>query len=289
MKPFLIAEISSNHNGSFSRASSLISVCGELGFDAVKFQLFDIEKLFSNEILAKSKMHRDRKRWELPSEFIPELSKQARESGMQFGCTPFYLEAVDELLPFVDFYKIASYEILWHELIKKCCATGKNLMFSSGMANLNEIKSALSVISMGGSKNVTVMKCTSSYPTKPTDLNLAAIETLKNIGLDYGGLRVNVGLSDHSRSIPAILRAIHKYEVSTVELHVDLDKEGVEYGSGHCWLPEEITMLKKFVDDGIASDGVNSINPVEKELIERDWRADPTDGLRPLKKIRRGF
>ncbi|OUU30985.1 MAG: N-acetylneuraminic acid synthase [Crocinitomicaceae bacterium TMED209] len=289
MKPYLIAEISSNHNGSLSRASDLVTMCGDIGFDAVKFQLFNIEKLFSPEILSNSKLHQGRKKWELPISFIPELSKRTRDLGMQFGCTPFYLEAVDELLPFVDFYKIASYEILWHDLIKKCCETEKNLMLSSGMASVSEIRKALSVISICKKPEVTIMKCTSSYPTKPIDLNLAAIQTLKEIGIEYSNLNIRVGLSDHSRSLPAILRAIHKYEVSAIEIHVDLDKKGVEFSSGHCWLPSEIKMLKKFIDEGIASDGENKLKPVENELSERDWRADPSDGLRPLKKIRRAF
>ncbi len=289
MKPFFIAEVSSNHNACLSRASDLISMCAELGFDAVKFQLFNIDKLFSKEILLQSKDHRDRKEWELPVSFIPSLSTQARDLGMEFGCTPFYIEAVDELLPFVDFYKVASYEILWHDLIKKCCETGKKFMFSSGMATLDEIKSALSVIEMAKSSDVTLMKCTSNYPAEPTDLNLAAIDSLKKIGSQYKKLQFQVGLSDHSRSIPAVLRAIHKYDISAIEVHVDIDRKGAEFGAGHCWLPEEIRKLKNFIDEGIASDGSDILEPVEKELAERDWRADPEDGLRPLQKLRHSF
>jgi len=208
---------------------------------------------------------------------------------MEFGCTPFYLEAVDELLPFVDFYKVASYEILWHDLIKKCCETGKKFMFSSGMANLEEIKSALSVIETSKATDVTLMKCTSNYPTEPTDLNLSVIESLKKIGSQYKKLTFQVGLSDHSRSIPAVLRAIHKYDISVIEVHVDSDRKGVEFGAGHCWLPQEIRTLKKFIDEGFASDGSDILEPVEKELGERDWRADPEDGLRPLQKLRHLF
>ena len=255
MKPFLIAEISSNHNGSLPRALDLISMCGEVGFDAVKFQLFKIEKLFSKEILIKSKTHRDRKSWELPESFIPELSTKVRGLGMQFGCTPFYLEAIEKLDPFVDFYKVASYEILWHDLITKCSATGKNLMLSTGMANVNEIKNALSVITGSKSSEVTVMKCTSNYPTLPSNLNLSAISTIKKIAREYKNMNLKVGLSDHSKSIPGILRAIHKYEISAIEIHVDIDGAGVEYPAGHCWLPKEIKMLKTFIEEGLLSDG----------------------------------
>ena len=246
MKPLLIAEISSNHNGSLSRALDLISMCGEIGLDAVKFQLFKIEKLFSKEILLKSKAHRDRRKWELPESFIPELSTKVRDLGMKFGCTPFYLEAVEKLDPFVDFYKVASYEILWHELIAKCSATGKNLMLSTGMANVGEIKSALSTVTGSECNEVTVMKCTSNYPTLPSDLNLSSISTIKKIGREYKNMNFKVGLSDHSKSIPGILRAIHRYEISAIEIHVDIDGAGVEFPAGHCWLPKEIKMLKDY-------------------------------------------
>ena len=63
----------------------------------------------------------------------------------------------------------------------------------------------------------------------------------------------------------------------------------MEFGAGHCWLPEEIKVLRKFINEGIASDGLNTIQPVSKELVERNWRADPSDGLRPLKKMRHAF
>ena len=105
----------------------------------------------------------------------------------------------------------------------------------------------------------------------------------------YSNINLSVGVSDHSRSIPAILRAIHKYEVSSIELHVDIDKNGVEFNAGHCWLPKEIKLLKNFIEDGIAADGQNKLDPVEKELLERNWRADPSDGLRPLKIERQKF
>ena len=288
MKPFLIAEISSNHNGSLSRALDLISRCAEVGFDAVKFQLFNINKLFSKEILSQSKAHRDRKEWELPRKFIPVLSTHARDLGMEFGCTPFYIEAVDELCPYVDFFKISSYEILWLDLFKACCQTGKPIIFSTGMANLNEVKDVLETISIGKSKNVTVLKCTSNYPCKPEDVNLESIETMRKLAHAFD-FDINIGLSDHTRSIGVVLRAIHKYQVSVVEMHIDLDENGFEFGPGHCWLPEEIALLVQLIKDGLKADGIEKLSFTKSEEVERSWRADPHDGLRPLKEIRKNF
>ena len=103
-----IAEVSSNHNRDLSRMKELIYSSKKAGCSGIKFQLFKIEKLFATEILEKSETHRKRKEWELPVTFLPDLSKICRNREINFGCTPFYLDAVEELEPYVDFYKIAS-------------------------------------------------------------------------------------------------------------------------------------------------------------------------------------
>ena len=120
-----IAEVSSNHSRDIKRAIEFIDVASKIDCDAVKFQLFKIDRLFAPEILKHSKQHRDRKQWELPVEFLPELAKRCKEKNIQFSCTPFYLEAVQELEPYVDFYKIASYELLWDNLLIACAITKK--------------------------------------------------------------------------------------------------------------------------------------------------------------------
>ena len=288
MKPFLIAEISSNHNANLQRAKDMIKLAADVGFDGVKFQLFKIEDLFSREILKKSKIHRDRKKWELPLDFIYPLAETSKEMGLKFGCTPFYLNAVSELEPYVDFFKISSYEILWLDLFSACCLTGKPLIFSTGMANLDEIKNVLEIISRGKSKDITVLKCTSDYPSRPEDVNLESIEAIKELTLSYEG-DIKIGLSDHTRSIGVILRAIHFYNISAVEMHIDLDENGVEYGSGHCWLPEEIKLLVKLINDGFRADGERNLSYSMNEQKERLWRSDPRDGLRPLIEIRENF
>ena len=84
--------------------------------------------------------------------------------GIKVRMHSFYLNAVCELEPYVDFFKISSYEILWLELFSACCFTGKPLIFSTGMASLDEVKNVLEIISRGKSKDVTVLKCTMRLP-----------------------------------------------------------------------------------------------------------------------------
>ena len=143
---FFIAEVSSNHSRNIDRAIEFIDTASNVGCDAVKFQLFKIEKLFAPEILEKSTEHRNRKKWELPLEFLPILTSRCREKSIQFSCTPFYIDAVKELEPFVDFYKIASYELLWDDLLISCAMTGKPVIISTGMANMDEIKHEVKVL-----------------------------------------------------------------------------------------------------------------------------------------------
>ena len=129
-RPEFIAEVSSNHNRDLGRMKEFIQVAADIGCDGVKFQLFKIEDLFAPEILAWSEEHRRRADWELPLEFIPELAEYTHKCGLKFSCTPFYLEAVDILEPYVDFYKIASYELLWLDIFRACAATGLPVVFS---------------------------------------------------------------------------------------------------------------------------------------------------------------
>ena len=117
----------------------MIDSAKKSGFNSVKFQLFKIEKLFAKEILDNSQEHKKRSKWELPIEFIPKISSHCKKRKIKFGCTPFYIEAVDYLKKYVDFFKISSYEILWKELLKKCIETNKSVIISTGMSNINEL------------------------------------------------------------------------------------------------------------------------------------------------------
>lgn len=271
-----IAEFSSNHQQDLKRCLSFIDIASQIGCSGVKFQLFKLDQLFLPEVLRNSKKHRARKAWELPLEFIPVLSERARVRSLRFGCTPFYLDAVDELLPYVDFFKIASYELLWHDLITACARTGKPLVLSTGMANMNEVTSAVSHFEQAGGRGLTLLHCVSHYPTLIGECNLAAIDTLRE------RFHCDVGWSDHSVQAPVLHRAIHRWNASMVEFHLDIDGKGAEFASGHCWLPEDIASIIDCASIAEKVDGVAQKQPAETELLERLWRADPSDGLRPL-------
>ncbi len=276
-----IAEVSSNHNQDLERCLKFVDTVAEIGCDSVKFQLFKIDKLFSHEVLSQSKSHNDRVHWELPFEFVPKIFERCQSKKVSFSCTPFYLDAVDELLPYVDFFKIASYELLWDDLLIKCAQTGKPVIISTGMANIDEISHAVDILQSHGCNNLKILHCSSAYPTPIQSANLAAIETIRN------HTNCEVGWSDHTVSETVILNSILKWNASVIEFHLDLDGKGYEFSKdGHCWLPSQIKSVIEKVKLANLSDGDGKKIPNSDELGDRDWRADPKDGLRPLIKIR---
>ena len=153
-----------------------------------------------------------------------------------------------ELTPFVDFFKIASYELLWDELLVACAKSSKPVIISTGMANLDEIKHAVNVLRKNNCEP-TVLHCTSSYPTPTKEANLSAIKTIRN------KTSCEVGWSDHTVNPGVIHRAIHKWDAKVIEFHLDLDGRGDEFKSGHCWLPEQIKSVIKQVRNIELADG----------------------------------
>ncbi|NWH08247.1 MAG: N-acetylneuraminate synthase family protein [Alphaproteobacteria bacterium] len=283
MSAFFIAEISSNHGRDLSRSKALIDAAAQAGCDAVKFQLFRIERMFAPEILAQSAKHRARTAWELPLSFLPDLAAHCQERGIQFSCTPFYVEAVGELQPFVSFYKIASYELLYDPLLVAAARTGKPVIVSTGMASIDEIRHANLVLERAGARDVTFLHCVSAYPAPPEQANLAAIETLRQL---TGRL---AGWSDHTVSPAVILRAVERWQAAAIEFHLDLDGAGAEFAPGHCWLPHQIGEVIQLVREGERADGTGIKEPVAAELPDREWRADPEDGMRPMRAIRASY
>lgn len=279
--PLFIAEVSSNHGCSLERCYKFIDTAARIGCGAVKFQLFRINELFAPEILTQSEEHRNRTRWELPESYIPLIADRCKKQKIQFSCTPFFIDAIEILAPHVDFFKIASYELLWSDLLKKCAASGKPVVLSTGMADMDEIGVAVKILHSSGCTNLTLLHCVSGYPAPVEQANLAAMESMRN------KFNCKIGWSDHTVSEGVVQRAVHKFKADTIELHLDLDENGPEYEFGHCWLPDQLERLIANIKLGMNADGSGVKKPAEAELPDRQWRADPTDGLRPLKSIRK--
>ncbi len=283
MSVHFCAEVSSNHARDPARCHAFVDAAAAAGCDSVKFQLFRVDELFAPEILAKSEKHRARAAWELPEDLLPAIAGRCAERNIQFACTPFYLGAVAALEPYVAFYKIASYELLWDDLLIACARTGKPVVLSTGMATIDEIRHAVGVLRGAGASAIRLLHTVSAYPTPPEEANLASIDFIRRL------TGCPVGWSDHTVSAGVIHRAVHRWGAGFVEFHLDLDETGAEYAAGHCWLPHQIAPVIAAVRQGEAADGAGLKTAAPSELADRDWRADPADGLRPLKAVRAGF
>ncbi|MDI6736484.1 MAG: N-acetylneuraminate synthase family protein [bacterium] len=219
---FVIAEAGSNHNRDFNQALKLIDVAVEARADAVKFQTYSAEKLYSRK--APKKEGEESvwdliKRIEMPREWHKGLADYCAKKGIIFLSTPFDLQAVDELEE-VDMlaYKIASFEITHLPLLEYVAKTGKPIILSTGMANLSDIETALEVINKRGNGKVILLHCVINYPPGYEDLNLRAMETMRQ------AFQLPVGFSDHTPGITSDVAAV-ALGASVIEKHFSLDRK----------------------------------------------------------------
>ena len=268
-----ICEIGSNHNQDLKRTLKLIDEAAFIGAWAVKFQLFKAEKLyaagFTNQI---EKM----KKWELPIEFLPEIKNQCIKKNVKFICTPFYLEAIDILTHYVDYFKIGSYENEWLQLLCYVAETGKPWMISNGI-NDNPIINDKYKNKLHDFCNIfpaVIFHCNSNYPADARNCNLWQIPKMKRLL----SKPIKVGWSDHTVSPAVIYRAI-ALGAEYIEFHFDLDDtNGFESSIGHCWQARQIRKVIANVFDGDLAEQKNTTNDSEA----KKWKTDSADGLRPL-------
>lgn len=189
---FFIAEIGINHGGDINIAKKLIDAAVEAGVDAVKFQTYRTETRTAKD----SPIFGILKKCELPFEAFKELKDYSEKKGVIFFSTPFdeasvdYLESIGVLL-----YKIASFDVANKPLLEKIASTGKPIILSVGMSQIDEIDTAKTLLEKGGSK-LALLHCVSAYPTEEKDSNLAAIYELRKHFSD-----VLIGQSDHTNDI----------------------------------------------------------------------------------------
>ena len=201
---FIVAEAGANHNRDLTMAKELIAVAAEAKADAVKFQTYSAETLYSKKTPRFSYLEglTDKSTWdlikeiELPREWQEELAEEAKKRGVLFMSTPFDHRAVDELDALgVPAFKIASFEIVDLPLVRHAASKGKPMIMSTGLANYEDIQDAFSTCREVGNEQVVLLQCASLYPAPPERINLRAMETMRRA---FGTL---VGLSDHSLGI----------------------------------------------------------------------------------------
>lgn len=291
-----IADISGNHNGDLERCRHLIREAARIGCAGVKFPVFRTEHLFAAPILKVSPEHRLRRRQELPAHFVPKLSEYARTLGLKFGITPFDLETVDAVQTHVDFFAVSAFELPWLDLVDRCADTGRPLQLNTGLADASETWNAIQTALEAGCTDLTMLHCVSLFPAPEELCNLAAIGTLRELLVRefkplYEDAELKAGWADNSVSAGAIARAVNHWGCDVVTFRFDLDGSGDSFTDGNCWLPDRIAevIAGGYLPIRRESDGTGRIAPNEQELAQRDWRADPSDGLRPTLAVRKSW
>lgn len=244
-----IAEVSANHLGSFERAKEIVLAAAKAGATAVKFQTYTADTMTLN--MDGFKVSDDHKLWggrrlyslyqeaHTPWEWHAELFELCRSVNVLPFSSPFDLSAI-QLLESLDapMYKIASLETGDHRLIKAVALTGKPLVISTGATEWSEIEDLVKVVQDTGNKNLTLMVCTSSYPSDPIDAHLRRIVTLRE---HFG---VKVGLSDHTLGLGVSIAAIG-LGATAIEKHITLRRSDGGADGAFSMEPEEFAMLVK--------------------------------------------
>ena len=227
---FLIAEAGVNHNGDPEMAKELIRVAARAGADAVKFQMFTADRIISPSA-AKAEYQRQTtgsaesesqlemvRRLELPDAAWRELVEVAGNERILFLCTPFDEESADALEGLsLAAYKIPSGELTNLSFLTHVAGKGRPVILSTGMATLGEVEAAVDAIARAGNRKLILLHCVSSYPARPVDVNLRAMETLR------AAFGVPVGFSDHTQGIQVALAAA-ALGACVIEKHFTLDR-----------------------------------------------------------------
>ena len=276
-RTLIIAEAGVNHNGSIELAKKLIDAASNAGVDYVKFQTFNSKKLVSknakkasyqiNNTKIKSESQLEMlERLELSKDDHLELIKYCDLKKIKFLSTAFDLESIDFLNNLnIDLFKIPSGEITNLPYLRKIGSLNKPIIISTGMADIQEIQDALNIILNSGAKinDITILHCNTEYPTPMRDVNLNAMNTIRDI------FNVSVGYSDHTLGIEIPIAAV-SLGASVIEKHFTLDKsmEGPDHKAS--LEPDELKEMVKAIRNIEKAMGHGRKEPSNSEIKNKE-------------------
>jgi pseudaminic acid synthase len=269
--PYVVAEMSGNHNGSLERALAIVDAAADAGADAVKLQTYTADTMTIDVDLPAFRLDTGHELWggrtlyslydeaHTPWEWHEPIFARARQRGLLPFSAPFDPTAV-ELLEGLgcELYKVASAELVDLVLIKVIAATGKPMVMSTGMATLDEIDAAVAAARAAGCRELVLLACTAAYPARPEDSDLGTIEALRE------RFDLPVGLSDHTRGIGVSVAAV-ALGANVIEKHVTLDRGDGGVDSGFSLEPAELAALCRESDAAWRALGPARFGPRESE------------------------
>lgn len=301
---YIVAELSGNHNGDIGRAKDTIRAAADAGADAVKLQTYTADTITidgrsSDFVVPGNGPWGGRTLYELyqeahtPWSWHEELFQTARDCGIAIFSTPFDRTAVDLLESLgAPVHKVASFELVDDGLLQAVAGTGKPVIMSTGMANLEEIGHAVGVLRASGATEIILLRCTSSYPAPDASMNLATIPALARV------TGCPVGLSDHSLGVTAPLVAV-TLGACFIEKHVTLSRADGGVDSHFSIEPDELADMVRQVRRAEAMMGEVSFGPGVAEegsvsfrrslYVVEDVAPGETFTERNVRSIRPGF
>lgn len=265
--PFLIAEMSGNHNQSLERALRIVEAAAQSGAHAVKLQTYTADHMTLKsdardfKILDKDSLWNGKNLHDLyqeactPFEWHAPLMKKAQDLGMVCFSSPFDPEAVDFLEGLkVPCYKIASFELTYFPLLKRIAQTRKPVILSTGMATKDEIEESINYLKDYGCSELILLKCTSTYPASPESTNIVTIPDMRD------RFKVQVGLSDHTLGSATSVASV-AFGAVAIEKHFTLRRADGGVDSAFSMEPEEFLQLSKDVTQAHLSLGQVTYGP----------------------------
>ncbi len=273
--PFIIAEMSGNHNQSLERALQIVDAAAESGVRALKLQTYTADTMTMPGVYTirdPKSLWYGRDLYDLyreahtPWEWHKPIYERAREKGLICFSTPFDETAVDFLEKLNNpIYKIASFEVNHIPLLKYVAQTGKPVIMSTGASTLAEIEEAVNTLRENGCKDLTLLKCTSTYPATPENSNLLTIPHLKQL------FDCNVGLSDHTLGIGVSIASV-ALGATVIEKHFCLSRAEGGVDSAFSMEPQEMKILVEEVNRAYSALGKVSYGILEAEKNSRIFK-----------------
>lgn len=276
--PFIIAEMSGNHNQSLERALEIVDAAAAAGAHALKLQTYTAETITldvtegeffisdSNSLWKGASLHQLYQQAYTPWEWHKSIFDRCHQRGMICFSSPFDETAVDFLESLeVPAYKIASFENNHLPLIRKVAATGKPVIISTGMATIAELDEAVRTAREAGCRQIILLKCTSTYPATPENTNILTIPHMREL---FG---VQVGLSDHTMGLGVSVAAV-ALGATVIEKHFTLRREDGGVDSSFSLEPEELAALVKETGNAWQALGRISYGPTGIEQPSLQYR-----------------
>lgn len=304
-KPFIIAEMSGNHNQSLERAFEIVDAAAATGADALKLQTYTADTMTldrsDNEFFIEDKnslwegesLYNLYKKAYTPWDWHKPIIERCKQKGIICFSTPFDLSSVEFLEGLnMPAYKIASFENIDLPLIRAVAKTGKPIIVSTGMATVSEIHDIVETIRKEGNEQFVLLKCTSTYPATPENTNIVTIPHMREL------FRCEVGLSDHTMGVGVAVASI-ALGATVVEKHFTLSRADGGVDSAFSLEPKELDDLVKETERAWKSIGSVSYGPTEAEkkslvyrrsiYISKDVKSGDIIGPENVKIIRPGL